>query len=461
MGFARHCPRNGIIVAAFAAAVLSGSHGAIGAACMPHHFKPPFFLKTMGACAFNPQTFSFAGDPVQQAKCLLRSLDATRNLAAPLESLPAALSKRIGQDSGLPSREILNAYLSNQNLEWDFAAHLWQPVSRAHGDDPNFPSARYFVMHDTSGPNYGHRPFPDDIDGSSKINDLKNFVCWDGWGTAHVIVNRTGEMLLNHELAIPWRETKFEQAANFAGALKGLFLHFELIQPRRSVGGRGRHNDAQTPNPAFTSAQYDRLALLYVIASVRANQWLIPAFHAAIDAGIRNGHDDPLNFDIDRFAQSLQTLMQRLQDPAGIDVAAAGVAASVPAPIAAPIADGEASGWPPAEAQRGRDAATLSPPGDVANDAKPTAANAIVGSITRAQPSADDQPAAQPKSDPQRDPGTAVAEHCTTHVVKRRRRRVCGRGIAKTRERRRHVSAVRSVDRPARSVNMRSAKRTG
>jgi aryl-alcohol dehydrogenase-like predicted oxidoreductase len=28
------------------------------------------------------------------------------------------------------------------------------------------------------------------------------------------------------------RETKFEQAANFSGALKGLFLHVELIQPR-------------------------------------------------------------------------------------------------------------------------------------------------------------------------------------------------------------------------------------
>ena len=74
-------------------------------------------------------------------------------------------------------------------------------------------------------------------------------------------------MLLNHELEIPWRETKFEQAANFSGALKGLFLHVELIQPRRAASGHGRHNDAQSPNPAFTPAQYDRLALLYVIAT--------------------------------------------------------------------------------------------------------------------------------------------------------------------------------------------------
>jgi hypothetical protein len=49
--------------------------------------------------------------------------------------------------------------------------------------------------------------------------------CSDGWGKAHVVINRSGDMLLNHELEIPWRETKFEQAANFSGALKGLFPH--------------------------------------------------------------------------------------------------------------------------------------------------------------------------------------------------------------------------------------------
>ena len=111
---------------------------------------------------------------------------------------------------------------------------------------------------------------------------------------------------------IPWRETKFEQAADFGGALKGLFLHIEMIQPRRAAGHGGR-NDARSPDPAFTPAQYDRLALLYTIASVRAERWLIPAFHAALDSEIRNGHDDPLNFDIDSFAASLDRLTDKLQ----------------------------------------------------------------------------------------------------------------------------------------------------
>ena len=147
--------------------------------------------------------------------------------------LPAASEKR----TGLPSREVLSGYLSTQDLEWDFAAYLWQPLSRAHDNDPDAPMARYFVIHDTSGPYFGHRAFPDDIDVNPKINNLASFVCSDEWGKAHVVINRSGGMLLDHELSTPWRETKFEQAAEFGGALKGLFLHTELIQPRRAGGG--------------------------------------------------------------------------------------------------------------------------------------------------------------------------------------------------------------------------------
>ena len=292
--------------------------GALSEGCKPGHLRPLYFLKTMGACAFDPETLSFAGSPVEQAMCLMRGMDATRNLAPPLDRLPVALAGRIGESTGLPSREVLSAYLSKQDLEWDFAAYLWQPLSRAHDNDPDAPMARYFVIHDTSGPNYGHRAFPEDIDVNPKINNLKSFVCADEWGKAHVVINRSGDMLLDHDLSIPWRETKFEQAAEFGGALKGLFLHTELIQPRRTAG---RGGDGHSPDPAFSAAQYDRLALLYMIASVRAGQWLIPAFHAALDADIPNGHDDPLNFDIESFANSLDRLVEKLGRPGEIQAA--------------------------------------------------------------------------------------------------------------------------------------------
>ena len=306
---------NTVVATGLTCAALFGSMpAAVSAECKPSHFRPPYFIKDMGACAFDPETLSFAGTPVEQAMCLMRGMDATRNLGPPLGSLPPALAGRVGETSGLPSREALSSLLSEQGLGDDFASHLSQPVSRAYDNDPDAPLARYFVIHDTSGPTYGRHGFPDDIDTNPKINNLANFVCSDEWGKAHVVVNRSGGMLLNHELSIPWRETKFEQAAEFGGALKGLFLHTELIQPRRY----GRGGDGHSPDPAFSAAQYDRLALLYAIASVRAGQWLIPAFHAAIDADIPNGHDDPLNFDIQSFADSLDRLVEKLQQPEAI-----------------------------------------------------------------------------------------------------------------------------------------------
>jgi len=304
-----------LIACGFACALLAVfAPAAWSADCKPNHFRPPFFVNTMGPCSFDWAALSFQGEPEQQARCLMRGMDKSRNLAPTLESLPPALEQRIGRDDGLPNRDALSGYLSKLDLEWDFAAHLWEPVSRANDNDPDAPMARYFVIHDTSGPNFGRRPFPSDINGEAIFNKLAEFKCDDGWGKAHVVINRSGDMLLSHELSIPWRETRFEQAANFAGTLKGLFLHVELIQPRKSAG-RGRGNDAQAPNPAFTAAQYDRLAAVYVIASVRAGRWLIPAFHAALDADIPNGHDDPLNFDIDSFANSIERLLGALQRP--------------------------------------------------------------------------------------------------------------------------------------------------
>jgi hypothetical protein len=103
-----------------------------------------------------------------------------------------------------------------------------------------------------------------------------------------------------------------------------MFLHIENIQPRlveRDVkqDEHGEHNlqywklkwnetknenewvcrnDYIAPSPGFTAAQMDRLALIYVVASVRRGSWMIPAFHAAVDAGISDAHDDPQNFDL-------------------------------------------------------------------------------------------------------------------------------------------------------------------
>jgi len=304
-----------LLAGALACPIAAASHGAALGECKPDHFKPPFFIKSMGVCSFDPETLSYAGTPVQQAMCLMRGMDGSRNLLSRLSSLPAGLASRIGQTTGLPARATLTIILLSKA-----SREVWATIygCRCRVPTTTISAPRWrdiFVIHDTSGPNYGHRAFPDNIDDSSKLNDLRNFYCPDGWGKAHVFISRTGELLVGHDYSIAWRETKFEQAAEFGGALQGLFLHNELLQPRRSVPGHGGRNDAQSPDPAFTTAQYDRLALVYVVASARAERWLVPAFHAAIDAQIPNGHDDPLNFDIDSFPRSLDSLMVILGRP--------------------------------------------------------------------------------------------------------------------------------------------------
>ncbi len=424
------------IRAVLACAMVCAAASSAWSACKPNHFRPSFFVNSMGVCAFDPQTLSYSGDPVAQAKCLMRGMDATRNLAPALDSLPPALASRVGQDGGLPSREPLSAFLSKENLEWDFAAYLWQPVSRAHDNDADAPLARYFVIHDTSGPNYGHRSFPADIDVSAKLNNLGSFKCSDGWGKAHVVVNRSGAMLLDHDFAIPWRETRFEQAANFAGALKGLFLHIELIQPRRSEAGRGRRNDAQSPNPSFTAAQYDRLALLYVIASARAEHWLIPAFHAAIDSGIRNGHDDPLNFDVATFADSVGRLMDKLDG--GTTIAAANADASR---TRVPWGEIDAISEPNSSVTTSANAVTM--PSVAARDAAGEAAPGAERPTENGQTGR-----TGPKTESKSETGLEhriVAQHCQTRIAQGYRRRVCWTAVAGGRARGAHL--VRSVGR--------------
>jgi len=83
-------------------AVLIGSvQMALSDGCKPSHYRALYFIKSMGACSFDPETLSFAGTPVEQAMCLMRGMDATRNLGPPLQSLPAALASR-GRTSKRP-----------------------------------------------------------------------------------------------------------------------------------------------------------------------------------------------------------------------------------------------------------------------------------------------------------------------------------------------------------------------
>jgi hypothetical protein len=277
-------------------------------------FKPvrPITLKNLGPCEFEIDRLGFRGEPVEQAKCLLSPVRQVGRLGPPLSELPAVLADKVGTSSGLPTHGLLRAWLGSRGLGETLGESLTHGVSHARDNDRQSRPATYFVIQDTSTPNYGSLPWPRNLDDDPKINSLERYRCSNDIERAHVFINRGGAIMLAHDFTVPWRATKFEMATNFGSDLKGLFLHIELIQPRRRDPRFGRGNDYIAPQPGFTQAQYEALAVVYVLASVRAGFWMIPAFHAVLDEGIRNKHDDPQNFELGAFAAGLERLLETL-----------------------------------------------------------------------------------------------------------------------------------------------------
>ncbi len=257
------------------------------------------------SCGFDRTSLSYAGSAVEQARCLARRVKLGGELAdeAPL---PAYLEGLIGQPVTVTPAKI-RAYLAGKQIaEADVGGPVSAPVSKTASGV----QARYFVIHDTSWPNFLTQPFPAVIDSPDwKYNKLARYRRGDDSG-AHIFIARTGASTTAVPYARGWRATKVESCVLLTPS-RGLFLHHELVQPRRSDPDGRSGNDRFSPEPplqAVTDRQLERLALLYAVASVRAGHWLIPAFHTAIDEGLDGGHDDPQGFRIDKWAADLKSV---------------------------------------------------------------------------------------------------------------------------------------------------------
>ena len=258
-----------------------------------------FAAEAAEPCPFDFKSLSYAGTDPEQAKCLLRPVRTYAVLGTRPDTLPEPFERLLGQPLTFGAAE-LAALLEREGVPQDAVGG---PVAARIG------KARYFVIHDTSTPNYKQGAFPADVDLATwKWNSMATYREAEGdKRSAHVFVARDGSSFTQVDMAEPWRATKFEKRDK---ALRGLFLHVENVQPRRSAPGKA--DDAVAPVPGFTDAQSRRLALVYVAASVRAGKWLIPAYHAVIDAGIKDGHDDPQNFDLPAWAGHVGEIVGRL-----------------------------------------------------------------------------------------------------------------------------------------------------
>jgi hypothetical protein len=246
--------------------------------------------------------FIFTGSPLQQAKVLLRDIKKGGRVSRDSTVILSPLKELIGDTVRL-SVDSFKAYLKKQNIsltELGISSKLIfnkvDTISKVYAD--------YFVIHDVSTPNYGNKPFP------SNINEIGR--AWNNLGrwnenVTHVFVNRVGQSKTITDFSDTMQATKFEKKI-LGGKGAGRFIHVELIRPRKN-GTNTEIKGSLAPLEGFRDAQYQRLALLYIFAGIRKGTWLIPAFYACIDDGIRNAHDDPQHFSLLKWNIALTKLL--------------------------------------------------------------------------------------------------------------------------------------------------------
>lgn len=262
-------------------------------------FAPPPTPAPPVDCRFDHVTLTFAGTPVEQARCLLRHVNQG-GTAEPEAELPPTLASLVGERPQIDFVKLAAALRK---------ARIPLPAASPVSETSDHRRAAYFVIHDTSSPYIGTQDFAPNFDRSVHYNDINQFLGKDA--VAHIFNDRWGRVSVGHDFEVGWRATKLERAVG--EGVRGRFLHIENLQPRRADPNGPPKNDRIGPEPGFTPRQYRTLGLLYVLASARLGQWMVPAFHANIDRGIPLAHDDPQHFDLAAFDREVGRWLKQLQ----------------------------------------------------------------------------------------------------------------------------------------------------
>jgi hypothetical protein len=244
------------------------------------------------------------------ARCLIRPVRRGGDVETSPAVLPGVLNDLIGQPVDIDLAKLRTELANNGINQSSVGGTISQDIAKA----------RFFVIHDTSSPEIQGASFPANMNEADwSGNKLSNWV--NSQTPTHVFVNRLGESVTKNNFRNVVRGTKYESGKDIADSTarnqakakrSGLFVHIELIQPRRRTNPASSFFDI-APTPGFTEKQLERLALLYVIASFRSKRWLMPAYHASVDATILDAHDDPQNVDLEMWLNKLSRLLAKLR----------------------------------------------------------------------------------------------------------------------------------------------------
>src|SRR5882672_10627294 len=152
--------------------------------------------ESVGRCRFDRDALTFQGSPHEQAVCLLRPVAKFGRVDPQPAALPDVLTELIGSPVGT-LRASLASFLTTKNLNpAQLGGSLHDALSHARNGAPTAPTARYFVIHDTSAPWLGNSSdFPPND--AQQLNRLAGFAGANA--VAHVFVNRLGDTLTGHD----------------------------------------------------------------------------------------------------------------------------------------------------------------------------------------------------------------------------------------------------------------------
>lgn len=276
---------------------------------------PVISLAQTASEQFDFKNLKYLGTVEQQCEILLRRPLRGGHVEKKKTYIDSAFLRLITQKLNIGKTKLknyLNRHLIDEN---DIGGSIDNKISTIINPSTRLPdTAKYFIFHDVSYEQPGIE-FPTNIDSLSY--QANQFSYWTKVQKAqkevlaHVFVNRLGESQTYADFSKPCLTTKFENSKyNKQFSLKGLFLGVELVQPRLRPNARTKYYSI-APTEGFTAKQYERLAIIYIAASVRKGSWLIPAFHICIDELLDpNSHDDPQKFELTNFTDSVLRIME-------------------------------------------------------------------------------------------------------------------------------------------------------